>query len=244
MKRYFLMLIIAVIVFSCTNKNPVKYEYSPETSYDMDEFSVPERKISFQIPENILAAMTTEELIQAYLNYPYRVIMFAYNSLQDGFERISRDFNGLSPLLKREDLYEAALDFYKDMDPAGYGDTDVGEFTFQFMYIEMLLAQEVLLNNLSDKEIKELIIVLLDKYQVKAEHLDPHGIVGLRTTALPIGRIMRLKRNENEKFNAVLNLTGAEFYLDNVFGFIPGMDIIEILNNIIMTAVEYSGYNN
>ena len=47
--------------------------------------------------------MTTEQLVNAALNYPYMIDILAYTSYSTGFRVLAENFNGLKELLERED---------------------------------------------------------------------------------------------------------------------------------------------
>jgi hypothetical protein len=202
------------LILNC-EKNPIKYEIS------------------------------TNELIQSYLDYSDIGVMWAYTSLQEGFDAVKRNCFELSELLKRKDVYIELLNYYNKMDPAAYDinwpSAKIGKYTFQFTYIEMVFAQETLLLGLSNNDIRELFLELLEKYQLKVDNLNKYAILGLRTTALPLGRTMRLKQYEYEMFESLLNTPGIKEYLDQVLS-PPLPYIMDILNNIIETAVDFSGY--
>ena len=54
-----------------------------------------------QIPEDILTRLTTEALIETVRNYPLGVNIFAYDSIDMGYEKVKSQFNGLAELEKR-----------------------------------------------------------------------------------------------------------------------------------------------
>ena len=230
MKRVFTVLVITVLNLSCSNKNPVSYEYPP-FSRDSEEWKAMsgiERTQSLQIPENVLAAMLTEELVLAYM---YNTgLLTAYASLQEGLERHAENFNGLAELLRREDCFHAALEIYKNIEPKEYEGS-----VLDFIFLEILIAQEPLLKKLNPSEVQDLFSEVLKKYQSKVE--DPaYGFYSLEATALPLGRIMRLKRNDYEIFETVMQTPNIEYYLNYATS---QSNIVEILNNIIMAAVEF-----
>lgn len=54
-----------------------------------------------QIPEDILTQLTTEALIETVKNYPLGVNIYAYDSIDLGYEKVKSQFNGLAELEKR-----------------------------------------------------------------------------------------------------------------------------------------------
>lgn len=63
------------------------------------------------IPEEILSRMTTEALLESVLTYPMLVNMLIWQTPQQGYEHILRNFNGLQELTEREDFDEVLETF-------------------------------------------------------------------------------------------------------------------------------------
>lgn len=104
------------ITVLCTNIiTSYAYEYPPikRSSEEWKQLSPEEKHAICQIPDDILATMPTEDLIRAYLNYPYIAIMAAYDNWMAGFNRVYRDFNGLRELLKRDDNAQKLYELYQ-----------------------------------------------------------------------------------------------------------------------------------
>lgn len=70
-----------------------------------------------EIPEDVLAAMTTEELAQTVLAYPLAVDMFAYDNWSTGVDIITDHFNGLTEFSSRLDSASCLVDLYVEQKP-------------------------------------------------------------------------------------------------------------------------------
>jgi hypothetical protein len=190
-----------------------------------------------QIQEGELAKMTTEELIEAYFDCPHTAIIAAYDNLQVGFEKFYQRFNGLPELLDREDAARKLIARYKTMDPGGYNENwelyEIGKFCAEFVHMEILLAQNVVLGQLSESEMKELLFLGIEKYESKQQHVDIHGLYGLKFSALPLGRLMR-EREDIAYFQGLLDTQGMGYFLDTIH-----LQNIEILLGIIRRAKEF-----
>ena len=90
-------------------------------------YSVQERVALSQVPSELLGELSTDELIVTCLNYNLLGDIGLYNSLQQGFDILKKQYNGFQELLKRKD--------------AG----------------SRLLAEESVLRSLKDREVKDLI---------------------------------------------------------------------------------------
>ena len=73
-----------------------------------------EMREATQIPEELLKVMSTAELIIMVENYPLLCDLYAYGSLQEGYERVKAQFNGIEELLSRPDSYPELIAAYHD----------------------------------------------------------------------------------------------------------------------------------
>lgn len=89
--------------------------------------------------------MTTTDLVTTCLDYPLIGTLFAYNNVQAGFNALAKGFNGIEELLGRKDAGTVLMQVYAKMVPENYDtnwcDVKKGDFSFQFFYIEIFLAQ-------------------------------------------------------------------------------------------------------
>ncbi len=122
---------------------------------------------AYQIPDNDLKKMRTVELIEVVLDYPRFFDMFAYNDMQMGFDSVARNFNGLNELLSRKDAYSKLLSKYESLDPNGFEvdwtPLQKGNHMAKIRFVEMILAQDTILDDLSSKQVNELISEALSK---------------------------------------------------------------------------------
>lgn len=79
------------------------YEY-PITinSADWFEYSVLEKVEMLKIPQAVLEKMSDDAVVQAVLDYPYLVDIFAYNDIQEGYESFANYCSAFGELLKRD----------------------------------------------------------------------------------------------------------------------------------------------
>jgi len=149
------------------------YEYpvKPGTSEWKALHSSAEMLKVCQIPEKLLRRMSTAGLVETVLNYPLYGNIHAHNSLQQGFEAVTSQFNGLQELLKRRDAGTVLLSRYRTMDPAVINrkptSVEKGTVIWDFENVEILLAQDVILGSFTEKQRQDLIRVTLEKYQAK-----------------------------------------------------------------------------
>lgn len=78
--------------------------------------SLEEMQKACQIPEEILADMTTEEIVQACMVYPLSLNYTAYNNEMDGIKAVMNGFNGFKELQERTDAADELISYYENMD--------------------------------------------------------------------------------------------------------------------------------
>lgn len=64
------------------------------------------------IPDEILAEISTADLVDLVLDYPLLIDMFSFDTYEMGMEVISKNFNGMCELLSREGAAQLLLDAY------------------------------------------------------------------------------------------------------------------------------------
>lgn len=138
-------------------KYPV-YPNSPEW-----EASTQDRgnlKAMLQIPENTLKELSTEELVNAVLEYPCFNDMYYYDSKQEGFEAMKSSFNGINELFQRKDADSILLEKYeetqKELKDISSDTKEFSQENYELICrksnIEVLLAQEEVKENMTNEK--------------------------------------------------------------------------------------------
>lgn len=86
-----------------TIDTPYDYPVRPGTPEWLQYANVLGRRRACEVPEEILTHMTTEALLQTVLDYPFMVDMYAFNTMEMGYETVKRRFRGLQELESRPD---------------------------------------------------------------------------------------------------------------------------------------------
>ena len=230
-------IFICFVVIFMISMNVYSQEYPKYGSEEWKKLSRAERKKSLQIPENQLKTISKTELIEAYLNFPLTPLIDAYNNRQKGFQRICDEFDGLKELMKREDVGACLINYYKQLEPDKYeeswGSIKRGNFSLRINYIELLISQEEIINNLKENEVKALLKDLLKKMDLKNKHYKLHSGYGLQATAFPITKLLYLKGKSNGYSQRIKNVSGMD-------SFIAGERIsLERIPDIIIIANDY-----
>lgn len=159
------------------------------------------------IPDPILSLLTTEALAKSCLSYPLLNEVFYANNFQKGIEGVIKNFNGLSELLKRKDAGQELFKIYKNKNVKDLNENSSevqqGLFSLDFTYLELLLSQPQILNNLSSKERTELVKEAITKYDNKKEKIDVFGEAALMTSVFVIARVLNTENKLAEVLKTV-----------------------------------------
>lgn len=123
--RYMVVILIVLFCVNCpvfASENrlqidvPYEYPVTPGMS-NWEELDTHEKKVAAcQIPTDILKIMTTDALIQSIIDYPLAVDMYAYDSVDEGYEVLRNQFNAIRELESRMKEY----DLSKEICPNAY----------------------------------------------------------------------------------------------------------------------------
>jgi hypothetical protein len=196
--KNYLAIIILNIVGIVGNAQTYSFPVRPGDEEWKSIKNSDEKYSACQIPNEILESMSTKDLINTCLSYPLIGTLYAYNDLQSGFEALTKKFNGIQELIRRKDSGVELVKIYSNMRPDNYdsewSNEKKGDYTFEFSYIETFLAQKPILLTLSLTDRKKLVILCIDKYNTKQQHIDIYGTAGTSTTAWVIGRTLEDQR--------------------------------------------------
>jgi hypothetical protein len=196
-----------------------------------------EMVMATQIPANVLDGMTTESLIETVLNYPLFSDTLAYNSIQQGFDAVATNFNGMPALVQRPDVGTKLLAKYRSLDPntvvARASLEEQGAYDLQLTFVETLLAQDVILEKLSEPERRDLLNTAMSKFQSKQQQAEIYGHWGRERTALVMGRAISHVTSEGFLQAASTNAEFLSFIADG------GFATEEVLSAIVSQAASY-----
>ena len=76
--------------------------------------SVSERYEVCQIAKEECNELSTEDLLQAILEYPYYTVMYNFDDVNDGFDELRSNFNAIDAFLFRDDAIQTLLGYYEN----------------------------------------------------------------------------------------------------------------------------------
>jgi hypothetical protein len=141
-----------------------------------------------QIPDHVLNSISTSGLVDTVLNYPLFSVVLAYDSVQQGFDKVFSKFNGLQELFKRKDAGTELLARYHVADPLAVREDwtlqEKGDHYFAIMDLELMLSQDTIIASLPEAGCQDLVSEARLKYQAKLERPDIYSGDDLATSII------------------------------------------------------------
>lgn len=131
-----------------------------------------ERVAALQIPADILPRLTTKELLQVCLDYPYLLDFLFGDDLQSGMEILFSEFNGFQELLKRKDAGSVFLEEcgnFTNMTKTFESVTgkERGRYSFKEIVLGMLIAQDEIIDCIQEDQMKTLAETMHENLSIK-----------------------------------------------------------------------------
>lgn len=187
-----------------------------------------EKKALMQIPESELKAMSTKELVEAYLNCAYTRSFFLFSKVDKYYDKLRRGFNGVNELINRPDVTDEIIKYYLNMDPQDNTINSAGiQMPFQIQFIEYLIGNPDLVKKFNSEQLCLIASELVNKYQIKS-NIQPIVIENFESNIYAISRV--LGRDETGKKNEMYSIDGINFL--HKTGRIPNDNIASQIINL------------
>ncbi len=231
MRTLFIFILFVIINFSCKKNNNTDidcndnavpqgsyvYPIKPGTAAWLTLDSTSDKLRACQIPDSILAKMSTDAVIQGWLEFPLNFEITAAYHLQSGTQFWLTNFSGLIELQKRQDASSKLFEKYKTKNPFCINnyitDTAKGNYNFSIIYIEVLLAQDTFINKLTIDYKKAVLTEALKKYKAKKNIAD-YGQLSLATSLFICAKIMK-----NTNYQPFINFFNTSIILKQYYDF-------------------------
>jgi hypothetical protein len=173
-----------------------------------------------QVPSGVLQSISTPGLLATCLDYPLLPDILLANRLQRGTRNVLANFNGYDELRQRPDAAALLLSRYQLMTPSCFPEqAKQGAYSFGFSCVEMMLAQDEYLAQLSATQRRALLREALTKYAEKKSLVGQvYGYFSLKTAAFVMARVMQAEQFRpftsamSTDSNLQVFTTEAEFY--------------------------------
>jgi hypothetical protein len=181
--------------------------------------NVMERVTALQIPDSILTHISTENLVQLCMEYPFYGCYAAVNNTTEGIRSVMSMFNGFSALQKREDSAPSLLSYYEfmDVDKIALGalqkDTNALEQLFHLTYVEKALS-ELVSTNFNREDMVILDRICRQKQEAKQRHPEVYGTFDLR---MGQDLLKAIEEKGTKASSALMSFIGT-VYLQTTYG--------------------------
>ena len=195
----------------------------------------------WDLPQDICGCITTEGLVETCLNYPDLRLIFAGSSPQSGYDLLVKDrFGGIRELEGRLDRGRCLLNKFQTLDPLGYDPNwepvEIGRFTFNIYYVEIIFSQYVNLKLLTNDEKILLIETATVMYDKMKSDIEIYSLWGLECTTTLSGRLML--QDSYEPFVKTYNENELVWELLTYYG-PTSWETVELVNNLSKEYLTY-----
>ena len=195
--RYIFVSLLFALTSVCSqaqtnNNNCFDFPFKPGDNV-WNGLSVNERINKLQIPEELVHNISTKDLLNICLDFPYLLDVFFADDFQKGFESLLLEFNGFKELMTRDDLLETTISKMEEMSTSlermeKTNNIEKGRFSFKWFVLEMILAQDVIADKVIDDHLK----LCINNLTIKKSHPSIFG----RVNDVPTYLLLVKKRTE------------------------------------------------
>lgn len=172
-------------------------DYVDIHSTEWKSMSIKVKDSLLQIPENELKAMSTKELIEAYINCRFARNFFLWPNVTQYYDELFSAFNGTRELLDRVDAPDELIKYYKNMNPIENTISLSGvPVQFQIQFIEYLIGNPSIVEKINIKQLYLFISELVKKYEIKRE-IPSTYIENLQSNIYAISQLLSHKDMNN-----------------------------------------------
>jgi len=132
------------------------------------------------VPADVLARMTTEELISVCIDYPLRFKFYLYDNLQTGFKRVTDDFNGLQELLMRKDNVQCLINMLHEIDletlpQRNLSNIEIGNLIVSHTFVEAMLSHERVMANTTSEQQRQIAALTARNVSLKEQWTEAYS---------------------------------------------------------------------
>jgi hypothetical protein len=229
------MTIISSIVLAQSIDKPYDFPLKPGMPEWANLKTGIDKVNAVQIPQDIARRMTTKSLLETCLNYPLFVIeITAYSSSQVGMKYAIKSFNGFAELLKRKDAYIYLSEKFLSFDPLAINEKwsliEKGDYTFELIKIQLLLAQDIVLESASYEDKKSLLKEALLKYEKMLTQKDYYALFSYEQLFFLMSKIS-LKSDNPDISSLIVNNKEISNFLET--GKLQNYDVMNEILSIV-----------
>ena len=199
-----------------------------------------ERIDVLQIPGDVLASLSSEEVVRLCITFPSFGHFTAWNTPQEGFDVMLSRYNILRHILSSKNTGGSLINAYKDASLSGFKTLPYSNefWSLKLDYLELLLTQKEILQSLTQDEKIELLLEVRLKYSEKINSDTFSSIPAVIFTTRIIASILDM--DEYPELNASSNKKSIEQFIKT--GWLS--DNTLAIDDIIRIADDYINVKN
>ncbi|MFV0379039.1 MAG: hypothetical protein ACK5JD_17245 [Mangrovibacterium sp.] len=211
------LFVLMIISLSAFSQKEVSWDYpiKPGSEKWKTFLTGQEMVTACQIPNDILANLSTSELARICLNYPLFFLYTASTNEREAIVSMINEFNGLSELSQREDCLKELRKLYQNTSIVKHGDKkdNAQSAVYQMVFLELLLSNNIFSSNAHGRELEELEKVFLEKYNDKLQHQDVYSLYSISKSLL-LGAVIYSKQ-DSLVHGRNLHMRKVKYFIDN-----------------------------
>jgi len=226
--KFFFIIFISLALNAQDNIVTWDYPIKPGTEA-WDIFQTEDERIAIlQVPEEILATLSSDEAVRLCIELPVFFIFTAFNNPQEGFSVMLSRYNILRNTLLRNDAGSSLIAAYKDAGLSGFRALHYCDefWSIKLLYLELLLSQKEILRSMSSEDKLELIMEAKSKFLEKTTNENFSSIPGLLFSLKIMASILDVE--EYEEFMSSPNKEAITQFLNTGWWFEDVTTIEEI----------------
>ncbi len=187
MKKFFSLILTLIMIAGLSNTalasnlsmdaenddhiKSVEFIYDVVNSTAWQTMERPDRIAACQIPSEQLDNLSTPELVQAVLAFPFFVDIYAFDSIDTGYACLLSECRALQTLVTRPDRADAILSIYESSNVVTNINSDYEAEQFSHLWnLEMLILQDDFIDIMTENQKDALVGIAESKYLIKQEN--------------------------------------------------------------------------
>ena len=237
MKKRVLILTLQICLLTCAANAQVAWDYPVKPgSEEWYQLKTEKERISaVQVPEDILAKLTSEELVDLCIKFPLFGYYTAFNTPQDGFLIMVARYNIFGHLLSRKDAGKSLITAYRDAGMSGFRTLPYSNefWTIKLDYLELILAQRVIMQSLTSEEKVELLSEARKKFSEKIVDEGFSSLPGTQSSVRIMAGILDIEEYQELLFSSNRQII-TQFIQTGMLGDVSLFDkIVKMADNYI-----------
>ena len=155
----------------------LRYEYSRNVSDEVwANMTYPEKIAEYAISDSILDQMTTEQIVQAVMDYPFLVDLTLFNTFEEGYNHVVECCDALQELEQRPDGFIKLIEYYNDM-PVPLSENSTDTEIIELLFAEILISNMAKKSNITGEQLADFVDIIEAKQEEMSKNPEIYGSI-------------------------------------------------------------------